>query len=689
MIGRLLGGRYKILEKVGEGGMAIVYKAQCTLLNRIVAVKVLKAQYGDDSDFVERFRREAQAAASLSHPNIVNIYDVGNEDGNYYIVMEFVRGETLRDVIKRRAPLPIRDVLAYTSQILLALDHAHSNSIVHRDIKPHNIIITEDGDVKVTDFGIARATNATGLTEAGVVMGTVAYFSPEQAKGRDIGPHSDVYSLGVVMYEMLTGRVPFRGDSAIAVALQHIQDEPRPPSRINPAIPKSLERVVLKALAKDPRARYSSARAMLEAIKLIELPEEDEERVSRLKQVSSSDSADLDETDDLADADTQTVDLGLRNRTGAAPWATRERVSQPGEREASPASERGLHLRTDSVDKPAGRESGRGSLRQIVAFGFAMLVFLAIGFAAAYGLKGFFDIPEVRVPDLIGKHRSEAERLATAYGLKIEVINREYSDRIEVDHVLAQSPSPGMVLKKGNSIKLTLSNGIRLTSVPNVINMTRRDAEVALSEKGLSIAEYEYEYSDTVPRGRVISQEPEANRTVAYDSGVKLVFSSGPRPASVVVPDVIGKSAEYATQVLLESGLEVSLEYEINPMYSDGTVSSQKPEAGEEVLPGMVVVLTVAKEVGTTNTSGESAVPAAYQKVSYTVATPVGVNEGDSVLAQLIEIRVTDFYGTTIQYSRWHKPGDQVVHPVLVHGDWKIQVFQDGVVMMEQTGSVD
>lgn len=680
-----MGGRYKVLEKVGEGGMAIVYKAQCTLLNRIVAVKVLKPQYGGDSDFVERFRREAQSAASLSHPNIVNVYDVGNDDGNHYIVMEYVRGESLRDIIKQRAPLTVRDTMAYSCQILLALDHAHSHSIVHRDIKPHNIIVTDDGDVKVTDFGIARATNASSLTEAGVVMGTVAYFSPEQAKGKDIGPHSDIYALGIVMYEMLTGRVPFRGDSAISVALQHIQDEPRLPSRINPAIPKALERVVLRALAKDPKERYPSALAMMEDIKRIEPPDEERERQARKARAAM-----VSVPDDDTEIRTRTVDLGSRGAINASASRTaKERAARPGIDEASSALEREVYDAPHTGDKPSQASSRRGSWRRVAGFALMMLFFLLVGFMAAYALKGIFEVPEVSAPELIGKHRDEAERLAKAYGLRIEIINREYSDRIEVDHVLAQSPSPGMVLKRGNSIKLTISNGIKLTSVPNVLDMTRRDAEVTLSEKGLSVAEYEYQYSDTVLRGRVIAQEPEATRTVAYDSGVKLILSSGPRPESVRVPDVVGRTVEYATQLLQESGLEVTLEYEINRVYPDGTVASQRPEPGEEVLPGMAVVLTVAKEVGTAGTGDNSAVPAAYQKVTYTVATPEGAREGAPVLAQLVEIRVMDFYGTTTQYSRWHQPGDVVVQPVLVHGDWTIQVHQDGVVMQEQTGKVE
>jgi serine/threonine-protein kinase len=268
MIGRMLGNRYEILEKIGEGGMAKVYKAKCHLLNRIVAIKILRSEFVADEEFVRRFKRESQAAASLSHPNIVSIYDVGQEGDIYYIVMEYVNGKTLKQLIREaNGPLPIPKALDITRQVCGALEHAHKNHIVHRDIKPQNILVTDDNIVKVTDFGIARAANGSTITYGGGdVLGTAYYFSPEQAKGAMIDEKTDIYSLGIVMYEMLTGKVPFEGESPISVALKHIQEDIVPPSKLNPKVPYNLDKIVLKATEKDINYRYKSASDLLNDI---------------------------------------------------------------------------------------------------------------------------------------------------------------------------------------------------------------------------------------------------------------------------------------------------------------------------------------------------------------------------------------------------------------------------------------
>ncbi|NLG83323.1 MAG: Stk1 family PASTA domain-containing Ser/Thr kinase, partial [Firmicutes bacterium] len=267
MIGTVLGNRYRLEELIGEGGMALVYKAECSVLARPVAVKILRPQFAADAEFVERFRREAQAAARLSHPNIVTVYDVGQDKGLNYIVMEYVPGENLKEIIKREAPFTVARALNIARQICEALHHAHQHNIIHRDIKPHNIIITPEGLVKVTDFGIARAVSASTLTQDGAVLGSVQYFSPEQAKGAPVGVASDLYSLGCVLYEMLTGSVPFKGESPIAIALKHIQEDPAPLREFRPGIPATVENLVARALAKDPALRFPSALAMLRAIK--------------------------------------------------------------------------------------------------------------------------------------------------------------------------------------------------------------------------------------------------------------------------------------------------------------------------------------------------------------------------------------------------------------------------------------
>ncbi|MCC2685835.1 MAG: serine/threonine protein kinase, partial [Paenibacillaceae bacterium] len=273
MIGTRLGDRYEILERIGGGGMAIVYKGHDVLLNRKVAVKVLRDQYVHDDEFIRRFQREAQAAASLSHPNIVSIYDVGKENDVHYIVMEYVEGTTLNEVIKEKAPMQVEEAIHFTSQICDALDHAHSNQIVHRDIKPHNILIGKNGRVKVTDFGIARATTSSTITQTGSVVGSVHYFSPEHAKGVSAGAKSDLYSLGIVLYQMLTGRLPFLGESPISVALKHLQENVEEPRKVNSLIPQSVENIILKSMRKNPDERYSSAKQMQRDLETCLLPE--------------------------------------------------------------------------------------------------------------------------------------------------------------------------------------------------------------------------------------------------------------------------------------------------------------------------------------------------------------------------------------------------------------------------------
>ncbi len=278
MIGSELGGRYEIVERIGGGGMAIVYKAYDTLLHRHVAVKVLREQFVHDEEFIQRFRREARSAASLSHPNVVSIYDVGQDEDIHYIVMEYIEGGTLNDIIKERAPLQAEEAVKIASQICDALDHAHQNGIIHRDIKPHNILISKSGRIKVTDFGIARAAASSHITQTGAVLGSVHYFSPEHAKGVAQGEKSDIYSLGAVLYQMVTNRLPFAGDSPISVALKHLQEDFEEPRSINPLLPQSLENIILKALRKRPEERYESARAMLEDLETCLLPERRDER---------------------------------------------------------------------------------------------------------------------------------------------------------------------------------------------------------------------------------------------------------------------------------------------------------------------------------------------------------------------------------------------------------------------------
>jgi len=542
MIGRLLRDRYEILERVGGGGMALVYKARCTYLNRTVAVKILRPQYATDEEFVRRFRREAQAAASLSHPNIVSIYDVGHEQGLHFIVMEYVSGPTLKDVIQRGRLDPLRaaDIAA---QICEALEHAHAGGVIHRDIKPHNILLSGNR-VKVTDFGIARAASAVNITSAGTVLGSVKYLSPEQARGGFAGERSDLYSLGVVLYEMVTGSVPFKGETPISIAMQHVEAGVTPPRRLAPQIPERLERVVLKAMQKDPLERYHSARDMLRELQLF---------------------------------------LNEEGKDNVAGW-----------------------LRQAPVEpQSAGGPMVEGAMAQTrqptrrwwpTAFIWLLVVGILVG-AAVYGFREFQDwlnVPTVEVPDVQGKSLLEAERSLSQSGLRWSVVAERDDDLVPANHVIEQDPPPGETVRQGRSIELTVSRGPRLVEggVPDVTNIDYRTARVILEGAGLEVGVERRVPHDTVPVDCVVSQNPRAGATAAVGSSVDLEISLGPVP--VLVPDFSGQTLDTVRPQLGRLKLTEGEIVEENSDRPPGVILRHTPAEGEEVSPGTAVSFVVS-----------------------------------------------------------------------------------------------
>lgn len=532
MEGIILGGRYRIIEKVGEGGMAQVYRAQCTLLDRVVAVKVLRPQYGSDEEFVARFHREAQAAARLSHPNVVNVYDVGKEGETHYIVMEYVNGQTLKEVINQHAPLAAGQAVSIAEQILRALKHAHSRGIIHRDVKPHNILITQDGRVKVTDFGIARAASASGLTETGIVLGSVHYFSPEQARGQAVGVQSDLYSLGVILYEMVTGKLPFQGDSPIAIALKQIQEEPIPPHKLNPQLPGWLEGVILGAMQKESEARYKSAEEMLTELK-------------RWQGVP-------------ADA-TQVL------------TATQTQRAVP-QKQAAPAKKKWLWWLVGS---------------------FSVLMALVV---LAFLLPDLLpQVPEVIVPDLTGKSLEEAEAILARQKLQATVRGEVYSATVPVNHVVSQEPAANRKIKQNRTIGLIISRGPEYLTVPNLEGQSLENAQRFLQQSGLKIGQVREEYSSSAA-GIVISQEPGPRTRLAKGGSVDLVVSLGEEPKKeiVTVPAFIGKGQEEAQAEIASLGLKVGQIREKYSRAPRGQVIEQGPLPGAQVQPGSAVNLVVS-----------------------------------------------------------------------------------------------
>jgi len=530
----VFGRRYRATEKIGSGGMADVYKAVDETLGRTVAIKVLHAHYATDPGFVARFRQEAQAAANLSHPNIVNIYDWGRDDDTYYIVMEYVRGTDLKALIGQNGPLDPFKAAEYCAQVCAALSVAHGYDIIHRDIKPHNIVLTPDGTIKVMDFGIARAGNTT-MTQTGSVLGTAHYVSPEQAQGRPLAATSDLYSLGVVLYELTTGELPFNGDSPVAVALKQVNEEPVPPRAIDPDLPPSLEAVILRAMQKNPQDRYASA----------------EEMRRDLTRVASG-------------------------RMVEAPIAM---GTSPDETSVMPA------VAASSRVRAVPRKKNPWPWIALIAG----LLLLGIGAAWAFGL--FESTPKVVVPEVVGMTENEAVDALTAVELTVGPIERTFSDEPS-GTVLSQSPEPGVELEVAGEVKLTVSKGKELFGVPDFVGMTESDALQALRDAGLELDTIKREFNKGVPDGQVFKQDPVAGANVPAGSLVTIFVSKGTELAKV--PDVVGQKQGEAKTALEKAGFSVKVVDEASDTVATGLVIRQSPDGGVSIDAGSQVTIVIS-----------------------------------------------------------------------------------------------
>jgi beta-lactam-binding protein with PASTA domain/predicted Ser/Thr protein kinase len=549
--GTLIDGRYRVVRKIGAGGMADVYLAEDTHLGRNVALKLLHARFAQDREFVERFRREASSAAGLQHPNVVGVYDRGEFDGTYYIAMEYCEGRSLKDIVARTALDPQR-AIAIAKQILVAARFAHRRNVIHRDLKPQNVILDDEDNVKVTDFGIARA-GASDITEVGAIMGTAQYLSPEQAQGRPVTEASDLYSIGIVLFEMLTGHAPFDGDSAVAVALKHVNQEPSSPREFVPELPPELEAVVLKSLAKDPAHRYRDADSFIKDLEVVE---------QRLRQGP----VDVESTAVFAPLAVDTAPTALAPPPPAPPPAHPPPVQEPPEQ---PVPEQ----------PPPEQRRRRWLAAAIVAAlaGLALLLFLLLGSG-----------DKVTVPPVVGQTLEQARLRVDRAGLEVEIKRR--TDQAPRDFVFEQSPNPGQEVDEGSVVTLFVSNGPSTVRVPDVVGLAEADARRRLRRAELR-ADVERESSTKVPEGTVIRTDPGPGRPAERDSAVTLVVSSGPQQVSV--PSVVGESQEDAVARLREEGLSPIVRERSSSEPVD-TVIEQTPAAGQEVDEGSSVTIFVS-----------------------------------------------------------------------------------------------
>ncbi len=556
LIDTLFDGRYLIIRKLGSGGMANVYLAHDQELGRRVAIKILDDRHARDDQFVERFRREAQNAAGLSHPSIVSIYDRGEAEGTYYIAMEYVEGRTLKELIVARGPSPLGIAIDYTRQILSALRFAHRNGIVHRDIKPHNVIVDGEGRVKVMDFGIARAGAASQMTEAGSIIGTAQYLSPEQARGAPVDQTSDLYSTGIVLYELLTGGVPFNGETPVEIAMKHLSQVPAPPSTHRAEIPRDLDYVALRALAKDPADRYHSAEEM----------DSDLERIARGIGVSA-------ETAEAATTVLASTDLGEAATTIRPAAAAAGTTYTPG--------------RYYEYDEPVRRRSIWPWVLGILLVALALVG----GWFAWQEVQSQLSAAKpVAVPDVVGSVEQLAVTQIREAGLKELVERRSNDDGVKQGIVFEQDPQPGDRIERGNFVTIVVSTGPSKVRVPEVVGESRDQAVSELSQAGLE--PNVVRVNSLQPVDTVLATAPKAGTEVIVGTAVRVNVSMGPKP--IAVPNVIGTPFESAESALQGAGFAVARE-EVDAEEPEGVVVGQTPAAGTQQAKGSVITLQVSR----------------------------------------------------------------------------------------------
>ncbi len=701
----VLGNRYELLEKIGGGGMAIVYKARCRLLNRYVAVKILRDEFTEDEEFVRRFGIEAQSAASLSHPNIVPIYDVGNENGIYYIVMEYVDGITLKKYIDEKGSLEWREAVNIAIQICSAIEHAHSKKIIHRDIKPQNILVTKNGIAKVTDFGIARAATTSTITMAGSTIGSVHYFSPEQARGGYIDEKSDLYSLGIVLYEMVTGDIPFDGESPIAVALKHIQQNPVPPIEINKKIPKALNDIILKAMKKELLNRYQNASEMLEDLnRVLSEPNGDfaEDKIDdrlptrKLKAISDDEikgkqttgrngkTSVINAVNNESGKDSAFDIEPRKNRTNRNNKITDDYEpdfddEENYEYEYEDDEDHLEKLETEGNNKinknKKGKVKKKGSNKSIVIAVIISFIIIIIFAYIAYVVISNSMSQEAEkfvVKTYVGKEFNE-EIINELKSANIDIIeNWVYDDDTDYGIIISQSVEPGFEFKLSgyNSIEFTISKGPELVTIPDLSGKPVIEAEITLQQMLRVKPRIIEEYSDIFPAGQVISTFPPANEKVKPDTEVIIYKSMGPEIRMTTVPDLTGKTYAEADVILYEYNLKLGKYYPEDKNPANAKIVRQDPAPGETV-----------KE--------ETTVDVYLSQTKY-VDVPIEVSNldmYDDTIEVVVQITTSDTQETKIFYENEVNKSEFPIIvkdvPIPENGSTKMRVFLDDSLRME------
>ena len=649
-IGMMIGDRYEILEKIGTGGMSDVYKAKCHKLNRFVAIKVLKQEFSENANFVSKFRTEAQAAAGLMHPNIVNVYDVGEENGIYYFVMEMVEGITLKKYIEKKARLSVKEAISIAIQVSMGIEAAHNNHIIHRDIKPQNIMISKDGKVKVTDFGIAKAATSNTITSN--VMGSVHYTSPEQARGGYSDEKSDIYSLGITMFEMLTGRVPFNGETTVAIAIKHIQEELPSPREYVPEIPISVEQIVFKCCQKSPDRRYQSMAELIDDLKQSLLnPDEDFVKVVEPDRRASTRMITDREMERIKRASAEKDNLDESMRLNRANYGNHE----DGEDEDY------------EEDYDPRMEKITTILAIVAAIIIGCIVIVLVGRALGlFHLSGSKDgedaaqeeqTEQVEMPGVTGMAVKMAQDRLRKLGLEPEVKYVENAAYPQ-NQVISANVEEGMMVDPGTVITLTVSSGTEGVSVPKATGITFEEAKNTLEKAGFVVNKNEIS-SSTVENKYVISQNPESGTRAPKGSAVTIVVSTGAEDSKIRVPDLMGKEEDEAVAMLVEAGLPVGTVGQINNEdFPEGQVCYQSYSVGSFVDPGTPIDIKISMggKAATYTYSGNITGPTREEDPDYnTEGTTVKVTIVTADGTKLLDTQTTSF-PVAVNYSGIKSP---------------------------------
>lgn len=572
----ILDDRYEIIEQIGVGGMAKVYKAKDRLLDRFVAIKVLKEQYAEDSEFLKKFNNEAQSAAKLSHVNIVNVFDIGQDlykgEMIYYIVMEYVDGRTLKDEIISQGTLSNHDIIDYSTQIAQALKTAHQAGIIHRDIKPQNILIDSYGLLKVTDFGIARVSSNATITYTSSILGTVHYISPEQAKGKIVDEKSDLYSLGAVMYEMATGKVPFDADNSVGIAVMHIQDAPIEPKSINPNLSDHLNNIIMKLLSKDPADRFTNARELIDIL--------DNENYSF--------------EDDLTD--TARIPIVVPKENNNEEFYKKHMVEESENQEEKEA----VYISNTEKSKDDNKKTRSKRL-------WPLLLMALLLISAVFFIRNRSDTSLIEVPTVVNLDQDQAVKELERKGLKANISRTEQSDEYEIGKVMSQDPSPNSKVTRNTLVNLVISEG-REVEVPDLRNMNLSQAEDTLKEMGLRLGRTSTQSNDSIEKDLVISQQPRSSTKVQAGSEIDVTVSTGPddRVETIEVPELIGHTEQDARAIISQYGLSLrNVNYYNSDNTPEGLVMNQSIASGTQVASNSNIDINISLGPEETNNDNQ------------------------------------------------------------------------------------